>query len=67
MMTDLNDRKAESVKRSSYPFARSLSFLRQIVVADVGGEVYGESDAHYQVDQGHSVKSNAPPSHVPED
>ncbi len=34
------------------------------MVADVGREIDGEADAHDQVDQGNTIKSNSPPSHV---
>ena len=43
-----------------------LSFLRQVVVTNVSGEINGESDAHDQVDQVYTVKTYPPPGHVPE-
>ena len=63
----LDDGQAEGVERGPDAFAGSVAFLRQVVVADVSREVDGEADAHDQVDQGHSVQSNSPPRHVPEE
>ena len=36
------------------------------MVADVGGVVHGEADAHDEVDEGHAVQVDAPPGHVAE-
>ena len=53
----LEDRHSQCVERGTDPLRGTLALLGHVVVADVGGKVHGETDAHDQVDQRHAVQS----------
>ena len=55
---------AQGVKACSNPLLGRLVILRHVVVADVSREVHREADTHDEVDQGHPVQVDVPPSHV---
>ena len=63
----LDDGQAEGVQARRYPLLRRLALLRHVVVADVGGEVDGEADAHDEVDEGDAVQVDVPPGHEADD
>ena len=63
----LDYRHSQGIKACGYPLLGRLVVLGHVVVADVGGEVDREADAHDQVDEGHPVEVDVPPGHVPDD
>ena len=62
----LDDREAEGEQAGGDLGVRRAVLHGHVVVADVGGVVHGEADAHDEVDEGHAVQVDAPPGHVAE-
>ena len=57
----LDDRETQGEEAGGDLGVRTLVLDTHVVIADVGGVVHREADAHNQVDQGHAVEVNAPP------
>ena len=57
----LDDRETQGEEAGRDLSVRTLVLDTHVVIADVGGVVHREADAHYQVDQGHAIEVNAPP------
>ena len=57
----LDDRKTQREQAGGDLGVRALVLDAHVVIADVGGVVHREANAHYQVDQGHAVQVDAPP------
>lgn len=63
----LDDRKAERVQRLSNAILRQLAARRHVNVANVRRKIYGEADAHDQVNHGNRIKVDVPQTHVADD
>ena len=57
----LDNRKTQCEQAGGNLGVRALVLDAHVVIADVGGVVNREADAHDQVDQGHAVQVDAPP------
>ena len=57
----LDDRETQGEEASRDLGVRTLVLDTHVVIADVGGVVHREADAHNQVNQGYAVEVDAPP------
>ena len=57
----LNDRETQGEEAGGDLGVRALVLDAHVMVADVGGVVHREANAHDQVDKGHTIKIDAPP------
>ena len=57
----LDDRETQGEEAGRDLSVRTLVLDTHVVIADVGGVVHREADAHNQVNQGYAVEVDAPP------